>query len=149
MLCAAVNACKKVSGPANGKSIQQNNKLDSLVFMGASINGVTWNADSAFAYSVKSSGNDSAMRNILINAVSTANGNNSTIQFNIYNYSGAAKYGVNPPLVTATYYIGTQRHFANYGYVDITSDTAHAMIGNFYFSADSFNINGSFNVATP
>ena len=150
LLCIAYGACKKVPGPANGKSIQLNNSLDPNVYMSAAINGVDWSTDSAFGYTIKNSANDSSKINLMINGVNNdANGNPSTITFNIYNYTGPAMYHMNAPLVTATYYIGTTRHFATYGYVHITSDTNYALIADFYFAADSFSVAGTFNVAMP
>ena len=149
LLCALIGACKKAKGPANGKSIQQDNNRDSLVNMNASINGNSWHTDSAFGYKVLSSGNDSSVTNLMITAVNKNNGNPSTITFVINNYTGLTKYAINPPQVTATYYEGTIRHYATYGDVNFTSNANYSLIGDFYFQADSFYVNGTFNVATP
>ncbi len=149
MLAVGYGACKKPSGPANGNSVQPNNNLDSLVFMTAAINGTDWKADSVFGYRVKNSGNDSGKVNLMITAISKGNGDPSTIVFNIYNYTGPQKYIINPPYVTATYYKGTTRFYATYGDVNITSNANYSLIGDFYFSADIYNVNGSFNVAMP
>jgi hypothetical protein len=142
-------ACKKTSGPADGNSVQPNNNLDSLVSMSATINGTLWQTDSAFGYKVRSSANDSTVVNLIITAVRKDNGNPSTITFNIVHYNGLAKYTIAPPAVTATYYIGTERHFATYGDINVVSNSNYSLIGNFYFVADGFSVNGDFNVALP
>ncbi|MCW3123200.1 MAG: hypothetical protein JWQ38_2692 [Flavipsychrobacter sp.] len=149
LLCVAWGACKKASGPANGKSVQLDNNRDSLVNMNAAVNGNGWHTDSAFGYKVRSSGNDSSASGMMITAVNKNNGNPSTITFFINNYKGLARYSINPPFVTATYYLGTTRHYATYGDVNFTSNANYSLIGDFYFLADSFSINGSFNVALP
>ncbi len=150
LLCVGYVACNKVSGPANGKSVQPNNNLDSLVSMSATINADIWHTDSAYGYKVQSSGNDSTVVNLMITAINKNYGNpGSTITFNIDHYTGIAKYNINPPFVKATYFIGNERHFATYGDINITSNSYFALIGTFYFQADSFSINGEFNVAMP
>lgn len=150
LIClVAYGACKKAKGPANGKSVQPNNNLDSLVFMTAAINGNSWTADSVFGYRVKSSGNDSGISNLMITALRKDNGHPTTINFVVSNYKGVAKYIVNPPVVTATYYEGTVRHYATYGDVNIISNSDYSLIGNFYFIADSISVSGDFNVAMP
>ncbi len=149
LVCAAVGACKKAKGPANGNSIQQDNNRDSLVNMSAAINGNSWHTDSAFGYKVLSSDNDSSVSNLMITAVNKNNGHPSTITFVVNNYKGLAKYAINPPQVTATYYEGTVRHYATYGDVNFISNANYSLIGDFYFQADSFYVNGTFNVATP
>ena len=142
-------ACKKTKGPANGKSVQPNNNLDSTVSMSALINGINWQTDSAFGYNVKHSGNDSGMVNLMITATNKNKGV-STITINITNYNGPNTYAVNPPLNTATYYIGNYRHYASHGQIIIGSDTAYALKGTFTFIADTITVaNGVFNVALP
>jgi hypothetical protein len=141
--------CSKTSGPANGKSIQPNNNLDSMVSMSAIINGHDWQTDSAFGYNVKYSGNDSAISNLNITATQKMNGNATTIQFNITRYSGTGQYPVNPPLNTAAYYVGNTRHFGTSGTIVVTSTANYSLVGTFNFTADSFSVTGKFNVATP
>src|SRR5205823_2075123 len=122
---------------------------DSLVSVSASISGEQWQADSAFAYRVTSSGNDSTVYNLLINA--TQYGNPAkTISFTIGSFSGTGTYSINPPNVTATYYSGSVRHFATSGQVVVTNTTYPSLIGTFSFTADTITItSGSFNVVMP
>ncbi len=149
-VCIAFGACKKVHGPANGKSVQLNNNLDSTVTMNAAINGDLWHTDSAFGYIVKPAGNDSTLQSLSITAEQKLNGNSTTIAFTINTYTGPNTYIINPPFNTATYYVGTERHYATTGQIVIASDTAYALIGTFNFKADGFFIdNGQFNVAKP
>lgn len=143
-------SCKKAKGPANGKSVQQNNNRDSLVNINALVNGVTWNTDSAFGYSVKYSGNDSSISNLMISAINNNASPITTMTFNIANFTGPKTYTISPPTVTAAYYVGNSRHWATHGQIVVMSDTAYALIGQFNFIADSLDIsNGYFNVALP
>jgi hypothetical protein len=149
LVCCAF-ACKKAKGPANGKSVQPNNNLDSNVSINATINGYPWQTDSAFGYNVKHSGNDSGVSNLMITATNTNNGRVSSMVFNITNFTGPSAYTINPPINTATYYIGNIRHYATHGLIIITSDTAYALKGSFYFTADTITVSdGNFNVALP
>src|SRR4051794_18010848 len=91
------NACKKAKGPANGKSVQPNNSLDTNVSISATINGIKWQTDSAFGYFVKTSGNDSGVVNLMITATKKLNNSPTTITMNIYNYTGPNTYMINPP----------------------------------------------------
>jgi hypothetical protein len=142
-------ACKKSSSPVTGNSVKQKDP-DSTVFISATINGGNWQTDSAFGYKVKYSGNDSSTSNLLINATRTNNGGSTTISFNVTRFNGPGTYPVNPPLVTATYYVGTQRHFATTGNIVVMSDTAYALRGTFSFRADTITVdNGKFDVALP
>jgi hypothetical protein len=150
-ICLALPACKKVSGPADGNSVQPNNNLDSTISINATINGRTWQSDSAFGYYVKYSGNDSGVVGLQITATQTLNDTLSSISFYISNYTGPSIYTIDPPINTATYYnIGNNRNFARSGQINITSDTAYSLRGTFYFTADTFTISsGKFNVALP
>ncbi len=149
-LCLALPACKKASGPANLKSVQPNNNLDSTVIMTATINGQSWQADSAFGYYVQNSGNDTGTQNLLITATQTNTNPPTTITFNIYNYTGPNTYLINPPNNTAAYYVGNLRNFGRSGHITISSDTAYALKGTFTFIAGADTINsGVFNVALP
>ena len=142
-------ACKKSSSPVTGKSVQQKDP-DSTVTLSATINQNSWQTDSAFGYKVKYSGNDSSISNLLINATRTNSGGSTTISFNITRFNGPGSYPVNPPEVTAAYYVGTQRHFATTGRIDVLSDTAYALRGKFSFRADTITVdNGNFDVALP
>ena len=143
-------ACNKASGPADGPSIQPNNKLDTLESMSATINGQAWQTDSAFGAYVQQSDNDSGVVNLEINATQKKNGVVSTFVFNITNFSGPETYLINPPVNTATYYVGSQRYFATSGTIVVTSDTGYAIIGYFNFIAGTDTVtNGIFNVALP
>ena len=141
--------CKKSSGVASVNSIHTNNNQDSLVSMSATISGLSWQTDSVYAYKVQSSGNDSMLVNIMITATKKENPTASSIVFNITSYSGPDTYMVNPPINTATYYVGTSRHFANSGRIIVSTNTKASMIGSFSFTADTFVVSGKFNVANP
>ena len=142
-------ACTKAKGPANGHSVQPNNNLDTLVSMSALINSDTWQTDSAFGYLIKSATNDSGVVNLMITASSYGSVPNS-ITFNITNFTGNQTYTISPPLVTATYYVGGVRQYAQSGQIIVTSNTAYGLIGSFNFRTASYNIvNGEFNVAQP
>jgi hypothetical protein len=149
LMCVAFADCKKAKGPANGKSVQPNDKLDSLVSMSAIINGNFWQTDSVFGYYIKSSGNDTSTTNLFVTA--TVNGAvPSTITFNITNYTGLKTYTVNPPVVTIIYYVGNTRYMATHGQIIVTSDSEYGVIGTFNFIADIINASGGeFNVAHP
>ena len=142
-------ACKKSSSSVTGKSVQQKDP-DSTVSISATINGASWQTDSAFGYKIKNSGNDSSISNLYINATRTNNGGATTISFNVTQFTGPGTYTVNPPRVTAAYYIGTQRHFATSGSIVVLSDTAYALRGTFSFRADTIKVDGgTFDVALP
>ena len=144
------SGCRKVSGPVDGKSVQPNNKLDSLVAMSATINGQPWHTSSAYGYYVKYAGLDSGRINLMVTATQTNNDTTSTITFTINNYSGVNKYQLDPPDNSATLYVGNTRHYATSGEIYVTSQTPYAIIGTFFFTADSTNItNGTFNIALP
>ncbi len=157
LLCIAFAACKKASGPADGNSVQPNNNLDSTVSVSAVINGAQWQTDSAFGDIVKPSGNDSTLVGLMITATRIINdsgsavaNSSSTIVFNITNYTGPNTYTINPPINTATYYVGTNRHFASSGKFIVTADTAYSLKGTFSFVAGTDTVtNGVFNVAMP
>lgn len=148
---AAMAACHKNKGPANAKSVQQNNSLDTNVFMNATINGGSWHTDSAWGNYVKYSGNDSTRKGLYVIANNTA-GTGSSIHLNIANYVGPDTYLIDPPLNSATYYTGSTQYSATSGAIIITSDTGYALLGIFNFFKSGANIavsNGSFNVAKP
>ena len=150
MLFVTFAACKKSKGPANGKSEQPNNNLDSLVSMSAFINGHAWQTDSAFGSYVRHSGNDSGISNITITATRKKNDSTSTIVFNITNFSGINTYTINPPINTATYYFGNTRYYATSGEIIVTNDSGSSLIGTFHFIADTISAtNGTFNVSLP
>ena len=118
--------------------------------MNATINGKNWKADSAFGYYINYSGNDSGVINLEIIATQSNNDTLSTIIFNITNYTGPNTYPINPPVNTATYYLGNNRFYADSGVITVTADTAYAITGTFHFTVDTFRItNGTFNVALP
>jgi hypothetical protein len=149
-LLAACAACKKAKGPANGNSVQPNNNRDSTVSIKATINGAEWQSDSAFGYLIKNSGNDSGVVSLMIKATKKSKTTVSTINLIIYNFTGPNTYTINPPVNSATYYVGNDRHFAILGKVVVTSDTLYALKGTFNFLADSINVTGGvFNVAAP
>jgi hypothetical protein len=150
LLLCTVFACKKAKGPANGNSVQQNNNLDSTVSVSAVINGVNWQTDSAIGYSVKYSGNDSGVSNLMITASNKKNAIPSTITFYVTSYTGPNTYKINPPVNSAYYYLGNTRHLATKGTLVVASDTAYSLRGTFSFTADTITVaSGTFNVATP
>jgi hypothetical protein len=157
VLFIAFAGCKKASGPANGKSVQPNNHIDSTVAFNAMINNISWQTDSAFGYLVNNSANDSGIVNLMITAIRYSDTTPSTITFNITNYTGANTYTIDPPVNTATYYVGNNRHFAKSGSITIMvnqiivrSDTGYSLTGVFNFVADTIKVtNGAFNVAQP
>ncbi len=151
ILTIGAGACTKNSGPANGNSVQPNNKLDTLVFMSANINGHRFKTDSAYGYNVKQLNNDSVQTlNLLITASTAKSDSVSSISITVNNFTGPNTYPINPPGVSATWYLNNARHYATSGQVVILSDTSYALIGNFNFVADSIVVaNGAFNVLMP
>ncbi len=145
----ALAACSKKHGYAVTHSVVQDNNQDSLVGMDAVIDSVAWHTDSAYAYRVKYSG-DSTRMDLYINASRRLNDTVSTIAFTIVNYTGPKNYPIDPPATAATYYKGSERHFATIGSINIVSDTPYSVIGTFNFTADTIVVtNGKFNVAKP
>src|SRR4051812_45095591 len=108
-IATVLGACSKKKSTAPTRSVQQNNDLDSLVGMSATIDEEEWHADSAFGYRIPYGGNDSGRIDLLITASSTTNDTTRTIAFTITNYTGINTYRINPPLVSATYYRGNER----------------------------------------
>ena len=144
------SSCKKAKGPANGNSVQPNNNLDSTVALTATINGVTWPADSVFGYFINNSGNDSGKIGLEIIATRQLNNVTTSMIFFISNYTGPNTYVINPPVNTATYYVGNMRNYAITGQINVTSDTAYALRGTFNFIAGADTVtNGVFDVAQP
>ncbi len=142
-------ACKKKSDPLDSPSVQQNNRLDTLVSMSALINGQAWQTDSVFGYTVFYP-SDSAKTNLYITATNKVKDTPTSMAFFITNYIGARTYIIDPSLVTVTYYVGSQRHFATSGQITVTSDSNYAIIGTFNFQADTISVTqGVFNVAKP
>ena len=150
-LCIALPACKKVSGPADGNSVQQNNNLDSTVTMTAQVNGTAWKTESVFAYLINYSGNDSGVVGLQVTGTQKIHDTASTFTFYITTYTGPDTYYINPPINTATFYSnGNVRNFADTGWLVVTSDTAYALKVVFYFVAGTYTItNGFFNEALP
>ncbi len=149
-MIVAGSACKKNKGLQNVDSIQQDNSIDSLLLMTATINGKPWQTDSAYSYKVKNSGNDTGSINLMISATRIKNDTASTIVFNITGFKGVQEYAINPPTNTATYYAGTQRHFATSGVFTVKTDTGNVLKGTFSFTADTISVtSGTFSVALP
>ena len=150
MLCICAFACKKVSGPANGKSVQPNNNRDSTVSISSTINGANWATDSAYGFLQVQSANDSGIVNLIINATNYSGAIPTSMKLYITNYTGPNTYEIAPPANSATYYVGNNRNFATAGEIVITSDTAYALKGTFIFVADTVTVaSGVFNVALP
>ncbi len=150
VLLFTVWGCSKQSGPANVPSVQQNNKLDTLVHMGAKINGVSWLTDSVYSNFITRPSDDSGVHDLEVTSVNRNGGDVSSINFHISNYTGVGTYIVNPPLVSVTYYNAQGRHFATSGQITVASDTLYAIIGTFNFTADTVIVTqGEFNVQSP
>ena len=146
----AFAGCKKTAGPANGKSVQLNNNMDTLVAMSATINGTTFYTTDAYGYYVRYSAVDTGVVNLMITATMKRNDTTSSFLFSISNYKGPNKYLINPPVNTVTYYVGNTRYYATSGIISITSQTDYGLIGTFAFSADTLRIaDGNFNVPRP
>lgn len=142
-------ACKKQADPLDLPSIQPNNSLDTLIGMSAMVNGKSWQTNSVIAYNV-SYAYDSNKVNLLVNATSKTNDTSTTISFTLSNFTGANTYTISPAAISATYYSGTQRHYATSGQIIVTSVANYAIIGTFNFVADSITVTqGVFNVETP
>ena len=145
----ALGSCKKASGPADKPSVQPDNNRDSLVDITAVINGANWGTKAVYGYNIKSA-TDSGRISLMITGTQTNNDTVSTLSFTIGNYTGPATYTIDPPANAATYYKGTERHFATSGQVIVLSDSAYAITGTFNFTADTINVtNGVFNIAKP
>ena len=151
LLClCCLASCHKDSGPADAPSIQPDNRLDTLVTFNAILNKVSWQTDSVFA-SYVTYPSDSNAENIQINAYGKQNDTSLSFVFNLTNFSGPGLYYINPPTNAFTCYKGSQRYYAVNGLITILSDSAHSLIGKYYFtSADSICYgSGTFNVAMP
>jgi hypothetical protein len=147
--CIVLVACKKKSNTGIGYSVKPPKGLDSLVSMSAKVNGQGWSTDSAFAYKSFST-IDSNKVSLMVTATQLQNGQASTITFTISNYHGVNTYPVDPPNVSATYYLGNSRHYASAGQVIVTSDNAYGILGTLNFTADSTNVSEcTFNAAQP
>lgn len=150
IIVAMAGACKKAKGPANVKSAEQNNGLDSLLNMKATINGSVWQTDSAYSYKVKSSGNDTNVESLLIIATQMKDNVATTIKFYISSFTGKSDYVINPPQNSVTYSVGNERHVATSGTLKVSNDTGSLLTGTFYFVADTIvATNGTFKVAIP
>lgn len=145
----ALVACKKKKNYRTTNSVQQDNTRDTAIGVDALINGAVWQTDSAYAYKVRYTGTN-PMADLYITATRRVNDTASTISFSIINYTGPQNYLIDPPNVSATYYIGGERHYATLGAINIESDSPDAMIGTFNFTVDSTVVtDGHFNVAKP
>jgi hypothetical protein len=149
LLCMVPVACKKKAKSNFGYSVKPVKGLDTLISAGAKINGQAWQTDSVIAYISKSPG-DSTKINLMVTATLKQNSSASTISFNVNNYTGINTYTVDPPYVSATYYLGNYRHYSGTGQVVISSDDSFGITGTFNFIADSTTVSeGKFNAAHP
>jgi hypothetical protein len=130
-------SCKK-SGP--GKPAAPDTTVPFPIYINASINGVTWNADSSIGNLITYP-NDSERYNLSFTATKIVNGVGTEMDLYITNYTGVGSYVINPPAVTATYYVNAVRHFATSGQIDIdTVRSIDTVIGDFNFVADSITV---------
>ena len=140
-------ACKKAKGPADVKSAQQNNSLDSATLMSATINGVEWKTDSAYSYRVNTSTNVSAMVNLMVSATNYGGTAPTTIVIHISGYTGVSSYSIEPPENNATYYAHNRRFYATSGSFNVLKDSGNIITGTFSFNADTIVVtNGSFSL---
>ncbi len=133
LIVSSFGACKKSAGPPAPTPPRV---PDSTVIMYATIDSATWAADSVSGLLIPF-GNDSGHYNLSITA--KGGGNSSVMNLYITNYTGAGTYNINPPMVSATFYRSSVRHFALSGQVSITNDSLSDLQGVFNFIADSAN----------
>lgn len=112
------------------------------IFINASVNGTTWDADSGSSVGfLLTYPNDSGRYDLTFRATKVVNGVGTEIDLYITNYTGVGSYPINPPAVTAVYYVNTVRHFATSGQIDITSVASIDTVkGDFNFVADSITV---------
>ena len=127
-------ACKKKSNGAPPVVTPPAMKTDSL---SAVINSVSWITYSATSNLIPSTA-DSGAYNLQISGTTQLGSATSTMTIYVTNYKGPASFGLTPPAVSITYYVGSARHYATSGNLNITADST-SFIGNFYFTADSIN----------
>lgn len=150
LVCVLAYGCRKAKGPADVRSAQQNNNLDSATLMSAMVNGQPWKTDSAFSYRVASSANDSGVMNLQVIATGEASSMPGSIIINISNYHGISSYNIEPPLNNATYYSNNRRFYATSGSFDVSKDSGNVISGTFSFIADTVAVtNGKFSLVSP
>jgi len=109
-------------------------------FFTAQINGVPWVADSCIGNIIEYP-NDSGKYNLTFTATKIVNGVGTEMDMFVTNFTGVGSYNINPPAVTATYYVNTVRHYATSGSINITlDDSSDTLNGNFNFVADSLTV---------
>lgn len=141
LLSIGLTFCKKKSNKAQGGS--NGPTLDST-FMHATVNGTPWRADTVVGYSVTGSANNYETG---ISITATQKSTISQVVLYITNYGGVGTYNIDPPSVTATYYVGNKRYYASTGQIIITNTPQYFVQGTYNFVADSINItNGNFTV---
>jgi hypothetical protein len=142
--------CCKKSGTTEKPPIDNTNNLAEKIMMHATINGKEWKTDSAFAYRIKNSGNDSGRIDVMISAAKKMDNPVTTITFNVSYFTGQGVYPIDPPNVSATYYVGSKRYLATSGEIVFKNDTGETLRGTFTFKADTIDVtNGTFTVAMP
>jgi len=143
-------ACKKTKGPADVKSAQQDNSLDSPTLMSATVNGVGWKTDSAFSYRVNTSTNDTETVNLMVSATNYGGSSPTTIVIHISGYQGVRSYAIEPPENNATYYANNRRFYATSGSFNVLKDSANIITGTFSFIADTVVVTkGNFSLVSP
>lgn len=86
----------------------------------------------------------------MVTATEITDSTTSTITFTLSDFNGVGHYVINPPLYSATYYLGNQRYYSTSGDVNVTEVNAKSIIGTFQFVAGTVEITaGSFNIALP
>jgi hypothetical protein len=150
LIFLAFLACKKAKGPADVKSAQQNNSLDSATLMSATINGESWKTDSAFSYRVNTSTNDTTTTNLMVSATNYSGAAPTTIVIHVSGYKGVNEYRIDPPENNATYYANNRRFYATSGWFNVLKDSANIITGTFSFNADTIVVTkGSFSLVAP
>jgi len=136
LLSIGLTFCKKKSN--KGPAASGGPSLDSI-YMHATVNGTPWRADTAAGYSVTGSANNYQTG---ISITATQKSTASQVVLYITNYGGVGTYNIDPPSVTATYYVGNKRYYASSGQIIITNTPQYFVQGTYSFVADSINITG-------
>lgn len=142
MVCIAACSKKKGAAPAPAPTGFVDSPYLSM-YVDSSFHFAT---DSA-TLSTISYPSDSGRADIKITAVRSIGGIGYTVSFYISNFTGINAYVIAPPAVSATYYVGGVRHYAQSGQIVIATDTNNVITGSFNFVADSLVVTkGAFNV---
>jgi hypothetical protein len=119
-----------------------------VIALNATINGTAWQTHTSYGYTIITSANDSGLINLLITGATTVNGTATKIALYLTNYTGIGVYNIAPPNVSATYYNGSLRHYADSGQIAVSFDSSGYIKGTYGFKADTVRVtNGTFSVS--